>query len=114
RRVADRIAAGSAADRGQRPDRSADPDPEHRPGVAAYGGAGDPDVERPGVDRAQQRRAAAAGEKSFRDGREIGAAEAGLVSGSSAGGNPARVAAGDGGDGVAHAVWAAERADQGV
>src|ERR1700687_2859511 len=82
--------------------------------MAAFGGAGDPDIERSGVDRAQQRRAAAAGEKSFGDGREIGAAEAGFVSGSSAGRNPARVAAGDGGNGVADAVWTAQRADQGI
>ncbi len=112
RRVADRIAAGSAVDRRHRPDRSADPDPEHKPGLAAFGSAGDPDVERPGVDRAQQCRAATVGEESFGDGREIGAAEAGFVSGSSAGGNPAWVAAGDGCDGVAHAVWTAQRADQ--
>src|SRR5258708_29623244 len=82
--------------------------------MATFRGARDPHLERSGVDSTQQCRAAAAGEKSFGDGREIGAAEAGFLSGSSAGGNPARVAAGDGSDGVADAVWTAQRADQGI
>src|SRR5258708_37116476 len=82
--------------------------------MATFRGARDPYLERSGVDRAQQCRAAAAGEKSFGDGREIGAAEAGFLSGSSAGRNPAGVAAGDRSDGVADAVWTAQRADQGI
>src|SRR5260221_13343517 len=82
--------------------------------MATFRGARDPYLERSGHDRAQQCRAAAAGEKSFGDGREIGAAEAGFLSGSSAGGNPARIAAGDGSDGVADGVWTAQRVDQGI
>src|SRR5258707_15051416 len=82
--------------------------------MATFRGARDPYLERSGVDRAQQCRAAAAGEKSFGDGREIGAAEAGFLSGSSAGGNPARIAAGDGSYGVADAVWTAQRVEQGI
>src|SRR5258706_13655005 len=82
--------------------------------MATFRGARDPYLERSGVDRAQQCRAAAAGEKSFGDGREIGAAEAGLLSGSSAGGKPARIGAGGGSGGVAGAGWAAQRVDQGI
>src|SRR5208282_1159303 len=45
---------------------------------------------------------------------EIGADEAGFVSGPSAGGNPARVAARNRVNRVADAIWTAQRADQGI
>src|ERR1039458_5344826 len=94
--------------------RSLDPDAEREPHMAVLGNACDPGVGRPGGDLAQQCGAAPVSQESFRYRREIGVAEARLLSRSAAGRDAARIAAGNVGDRAADAVRTTQLRCQGV